>query len=124
MGITIRHIRNERRRFNMILQRRKLLIGLASSLAAPAIVRIQNIMPVRALAPPQPVRWGPRFRLQRWDGAERDFGPGDNTEIALWNIAPLEQLFPYADGNLTVGTAVKRSLRGMTIYYQERAAEV
>jgi hypothetical protein len=36
----------------MILQRRNFLIGLASSLGAPAIVRAWNIMPVRALAAP------------------------------------------------------------------------
>lgn len=35
----------------MIIQRRKFLIGLASSLAAPAIVKAANIMPVKAFSP-------------------------------------------------------------------------
>lgn len=33
----------------MIIQRRNFLIGLVSMLAAPAIVRAENIMPVRKL---------------------------------------------------------------------------
>lgn len=33
----------------MIIQRRNFLIGLASSLAAPAIVRANSLMPVKAL---------------------------------------------------------------------------
>lgn len=38
----------------MIIQRRRFLIGLISALAAPAIVRVQNIMPVRTLVDPDP----------------------------------------------------------------------
>jgi hypothetical protein len=34
----------------MILPRRKFLLGLGSLLAVPAIVRIENIMPVRSIA--------------------------------------------------------------------------
>lgn len=35
----------------MIIQRRKFLIGLVSSLAAPAIVKAANIMPVKVFNP-------------------------------------------------------------------------
>ena len=36
----------------MITRRRSFLIGLGAAIAAPAIVRAANIMPVRALRPP------------------------------------------------------------------------
>ena len=50
----------------MIVQRRNFLIGLASLLAAPAIVRAENIMPVRAIILPvhDPLVRGVRF--QSW----------------------------------------------------------
>lgn len=35
----------------MIIPRRGFLLGLVSLIAAPAIVRIENIMPVRAIVP-------------------------------------------------------------------------
>lgn len=54
----------------MIIQRRKFLIGLASILAAPAIVRVENIMPVRALILPEP--WTMGAEWQTWPfGAPR-----------------------------------------------------
>lgn len=46
----------------MIIQRRNFLIGLMSVLAAPAIVRAENIMPVRALTLPD----DPLVRGVRW----------------------------------------------------------
>lgn len=42
----------------MIIQRRKFLIGLVSSLAAPAIVKAANIMPVKALFDPKTTMQG------------------------------------------------------------------
>lgn len=49
-----------------MLTRRGLIAGLASLLAAPAIVRVENIMPVRAviLTPPEPLIIG--IRYQTW----------------------------------------------------------
>ena len=45
----------------MIIQRRNFLIGLASMFAAPAIVRIENIMPVRT-----PIITDPWVYFQSW----------------------------------------------------------
>jgi hypothetical protein len=43
-----------RESLEMIIQRRSFLIGLASLLAAPAIVRAESIMPMRAVIIPLP----------------------------------------------------------------------
>jgi len=43
----------------LIIQRRNFLIGLASSLAAPAIVRASSLMPVKAL------KFDPHLVVQR-----------------------------------------------------------
>lgn len=56
----------------MIIQRRSFLVGILSALAAPAIVRAESIMPVRALIlpPDDPLVRGVRW--QSWPfGAER-----------------------------------------------------
>lgn len=53
----------------MILQRRSFLIGLASMFAAPAIVRVQSIMPVRTMIEAE--RW---VSFQSWPlGTEAPF---------------------------------------------------
>lgn len=57
----------------MMLSRRRLVTGLVSLVAAPAIVRVASIMPVKAL-PPEFVR-GVNL-------AGMDFGAGDVTVIS------------------------------------------
>ena len=42
----------------MILERRKFLTGLASLIAAPAIVRVSSLMPVRGIVQPLIARTG------------------------------------------------------------------
>ncbi len=55
----------------MILQRRKFLMGLAALMAAPAIVSISNIMPVKAALVP----------VTEWDLIVGDFGDGQRAPI-------------------------------------------
>ncbi len=50
----------------MLIHRRNFLIGLASLLAAPAIVRAESIMPVRALILPEPDPLIKGIRWQSW----------------------------------------------------------
>lgn len=40
-----------------MIARRTFLAGIASAFAAPAIVRIQNIMPVKAMPSDEEIRW-------------------------------------------------------------------
>jgi hypothetical protein len=42
---------------SIILPRRGFLLGLAAMIAAPAIVRVENIMPVRAIVQPTTEQW-------------------------------------------------------------------
>lgn len=48
------------------MNRRGLLTGLASLVAAPAIVRVQSIMPVRTMLPLPLVAPPPSFVLREW----------------------------------------------------------
>jgi hypothetical protein len=67
----------------MLIQRRNFLIGLASLFAAPAIVRIESIMPVRALVLPvdDPLTMG--IRYQTWP-----FGTTQPETYASGSITP------------------------------------
>lgn len=52
---------------SMILPRRSILTGLASLVAAPAIVRAENLMPVKALRPSFTVTLGEWTHIQPGD---------------------------------------------------------
>ncbi len=95
----------------MLIHRRNFLIGALSALAAPAIVRAENIMPVRNV-PIATSYAGKSFRLRRWDGAERDFNLDEGAQIDLWNILPsYEEISPGI-------TWDKQQLHIVTLYDQ------
>lgn len=52
-----------------MLNRRGLLLGLASALAAPAIVHAGNLMPVRAIYP-RTIQWAPGITWTELSGHE------------------------------------------------------
>ncbi len=55
----------------MLLARRKFLMGLGALMAAPAIVSVTNIMPVKAALIP----------VTEWDLVVGDFGNGQRAQI-------------------------------------------
>jgi hypothetical protein len=72
----------------MLLSRRGLITGLASLVAAPAIVRASSLMPVKAWAPEvltdfDLFKYGPAL----WDSAEGALYSYD-TRRGLWLKAP------------------------------------
>jgi hypothetical protein len=49
----------------MIINRRSLITGLVSFIAAPAIVRVANLMPINSsLVDDFPIAWGPGYFLR------------------------------------------------------------
>jgi hypothetical protein len=91
-----------------MIQRRSLLTGLVSLIAAPAIVRVQNIMPIKA------------YRIWSWwqhDGdswhhywREGKSGPlyldGHVAEVAIWDrVLNPDELWAIASGKRVVSVA-------------------
>jgi hypothetical protein len=76
----------------MILNRRGFIAGLISLVAAPAIVRVQSIMPVKAVAvelPPSPPL-GPHHELI---GVLKDSVFGDETYPGNWRLFGIPSSF-------------------------------
>ncbi len=73
----------------MILARRSFLTGLASALAAPAIVRAASLMPVKALPSPE--------TLARWQSYGGGFSVYDDlTDVVRRAFVPRLQVQLYA----------------------------
>lgn len=82
-----------------LIQRRNFIVGLASMLAAPAIVRAENIMPVRNLIVPEPMVHG--LRWQSWRlGTERPefFAVGSvGEELGRGPLKPLSHFLSHIE---------------------------
>lgn len=101
----------------MILTRRGFLAGIGAVLAAPAIVRAESLMPVRA---PRLVLW-PQFEAERdsiWGVERRDFSAADAHRVFAWagtDEPRLSKLYDLSGGdNHMVGSGVLRRGGGLS----------
>ena len=101
----------------MLTRRRIFVGGVASLICAPAIVRAESLMPIRALIVPiQPVYWGFIDRL-RFHLMERALNNGWTTERALTfggiseNEARRQVTYARMHGLLASGTSLRPTSR-------------
>lgn len=89
-----------------MINRRSIITGLISFVAAPAIVQASNLMPVKMMSfnvvkMVGPLEWDPKIiRLLRPDGVERSFSKEEmaRNEVRKWLRCPSEAIFvDFAD---------------------------
>lgn len=113
----------------MILQRRSFLLGLGSLFAAPAIVRAQNIMPVRVIVPDLP-SFGYESFDQHPSGMNYQWFNEDMVGEAAarrgWSVVPATRYagqFKTAGARIEIGGSVLMEKRAEAVI-ASRAADV
>ena len=105
---------------DLILHRRGFLIGLGALIAAPAIVRITSIMPVRAV--PFTLTRHPLYDSDSWQRVREDFYHQMVTPPLIQNADGTYSKLPFAFDKAQEIMAQQKAARDrMDLYFMNRA---